>query len=212
MAEDKPEKRRKSKPAEPVAKGETRAAVLPPCGLAEDILGAAAPREPSAPPSPVAPPNRNRISGPDQNEKEAKEKFVTFFLEREEYALPIKQVQEINRVGEITRLPNAPAQIAGVINLRGRIIPVIELKRRLQLGPTQLTKDSRIVVVEYGPKLFGLLVDQVSEVLHLSASQIEAVPEEVASGQKNYLRGVGKLANRMIILLELTQLMARDQS
>jgi purine-binding chemotaxis protein CheW len=170
---------------------------LPAFGLAEDILG--------------RPPDQETAS-PIRREKERAErsgmmdvstKFVTFFLGVEEYALPIVQVQEINRVAEITRVPNCPDHVRGVVNLRGRILPVIELKRRLNLGETTVTRESRIVVVEHGTKVLGLMVDRVAQVLNIYSEQMDEVPEEVVQVQRNFIKAVGKIEGRMIILLDL---------
>lgn len=138
-------------------------------------------------------------------------KFVTFFLEKEEYALPIRQVQEINRITEITKVPNSPCHVRGVINLRGRIVPVIELKRRLKLGEASVDKDSRIVVVENGSKVLGLMVDRVAQVLNISSAQIDDTPDEVSQGEDNYIKGIGKINGRMIILLDLEKVIFQDR-
>ena len=177
---------------------------LPPSGLAEDVLGAAPPEE-KEPKKKKNPDGGNGGVGDEDLMK-----FVTFFLEQEEYALPIDQVQEINRVGEITRVPNSPEHVRGVINLRGKIVPVIELKQRFRLGETKVDKESRIVVVEQGPKVLGLMVDRVAQVLNVSSEQIESAPEEVVQIHENYIRGIGKIDGRMIILLELEKVIAQN--
>lgn len=174
--------------------------ILPPCGLAEDILG-----KPKAEES--APKEKPKEKGGNGNGSghtvDLTMKYVTFFLDKEEYALPISEVQEINRIAEITRVPNAPTHVLGVVNLRGKIVPVIELKKRLNLGKTDLNKDSRIVIVENGTKIIGLLVDRVSQVLNIGAADIEAAPVEVVQTDENYIKSVCKLDSRMIILLDL---------
>jgi purine-binding chemotaxis protein CheW len=174
---------------------------LPPFGLAEEILGlkAAGPESPS-------PPNI-----PGLTDKTV-QKYVTFYLGKEEYGLPISEVQEINRVGEITRVPHTPPHVLGVINLRGKIIPVIELRNRLNLGEIKPGKESRIVVVESGPKLMGMLVDRVSQVLSLDPGQIESAPQEAIKGEENYLRGVGKIGERMIIILDLQKVIGKESN
>ena len=137
------------------------------------------------------------------NKTETFFKVVTFFLDREEYALPITEVQEINRVGDIVRVPNSPKYIMGVVNLRGIIVPVIELKIRLKIGSAKLSKKSRIILVEYGPRILGLMVDMVSQVLSIPSSQFKEVPEEVVRLNQNYIKGIGNLDDRIIILLDL---------
>lgn len=189
----------KNKSEEPInsKEGDT----LPAFGLAEDILGKVSKEEPSVPKGGGSNGGKNRATG-----GEVLEKFVTFFLGNEEYGLPISQVQEINRVGEVTRVPNSPEHVRGVMNLRGKIVPVIELKSRLRLGETEVDKQSRIVVVEHGPKVIGLMVDSVSQVLNMSSEHIENAPEEVVKVDENYIKGVGKIDDRMVILLDLGQI------
>jgi purine-binding chemotaxis protein CheW len=193
MARVKKGGKNKQKQAQPVK--------LPPFGLAEEVLGKIPSREPSPATDAPKPKTEEQKKAIDSSMK-----YVSFALEREEYALPISQIQEINRVIDITRVPNSPDHILGVINLRGRIIPVLDLKHRLRIGDTNIGKSSRIVVVENGPKLLGLLVDGVSQVLDILSSQIEAAPEEVVPIDGNYIKGVGKLDNRMIIILELEKI------
>lgn len=189
---------------EKAASGE-KSSILPHFGLAEDILGKSSEEEESSAGKVSKPAGWNGASA-----DEALMKFVTFYLGEEEYALPIAQVQEINRVIEITRVPNSPEHVMGVINLRGKIVPVIELKHRLKLDQTEITKESRIVVVEVGPKVLGLMVDRVSQVLNIASEQIEDPPEEVVQVDENYIKGVGKIDDRMIIMLDLGQIIERE--
>lgn len=178
---------------------------LPQFGLAEDVLGAGSPREEASAEKVPKP-----AGGNGESAEEALMKFVTFYLEKEEYALPISEVQEINRVIDITRVPNAPEHVMGVINLRGKIVPVIELKHRLKLGETQVDKDSRIVVVEYGSRILGMMVDRVSQVLNIASSQIEDTPEEVVKLPEEFVKGVAKIEDRMVILLNLEQIVGKE--
>jgi purine-binding chemotaxis protein CheW len=139
-------------------------------------------------------------TGPDDD---ATIKIVTFSLGKEEYGIPISQVQEVNRVGEITRVPNVPEYVLGVINLRGKIIPVIELSNILQFAKSKIDKQSRIVIFENGQKLLGLLVDWVSQVINISREQIEEAPDQVTVDQ-SYIDGIVKLdEKRLVILLDL---------
>ena len=142
---------------------------------------------------------------------EATEHLATFFLSGEEYGIDVRLVQEIIRVGEITQVPRAPGFIKGVINLRGRIIPVIDLKRKLGLGEvSEAARQSRIVVVKVRERLVGLLVDGASQVLKVPVASIEAAPEEVVEIDANYLRGVAKLESRLIILMDLNKVLALE--
>jgi purine-binding chemotaxis protein CheW len=201
---------------------------LPSSGLASDILAlaGAAPvaplPEPSAPaPAPAAPaepaaPRSHNISffGSQTREErkavEATEHLATFFLAGEEYGVDVRLVQEIIRLSEITQVPRAPQFVKGVINLRGRIVPVIDLKRKLALGEVEPTRQSRIVVVKVRERLMGLLVDGASQVLKVPISAIEAAPEEVVEIDASYIRGVAKLETRLIILVDLHKILSGE--
>ena len=141
---------------------------------------------------------------------EATEHLATFFLDREEYGVDVRQVQEIRRTTEITSVPRAPEFIRGVINLRGRILPVLDLKRKLGLGEVEAGRATRIVVVRVKERLLGLLVDGASQVLKVEVSRIEPPPEEVVEKGGDYIRGVAKLDDRLIILVDLERLLAHE--
>jgi len=204
---------------EPRPAGE--AVTLPPSGLAEDILRQLEARaEPASPAEEVL--ARPEVTGahslsffaaPVQEQRgaaEATEHLATFFLDREEYGVDVRQVQEIRRVTEITSVPRAPDFIRGVINLRGRILPVMDLKRKLQLGRVESGRAARIVVVRLKERLLGLLVDGASQVLKVEVSRIEPPPEEVVEKGGDYIRGVAKLEDRLIILVDLERLLAHE--
>ncbi len=137
--------------------------------------------------------------------------LVTFALDREEYGVPVVQVREVIRVGEITRVPQAPAHVRGVSNLRGRILPVVELRSRLGLAPAVLTPRSRIVVVELRDRVLGLLVDAVLQVTKVPRESVAPPPEEVLSAESDYLTGVARWDGRLIILLELDRALQLHQ-
>jgi purine-binding chemotaxis protein CheW len=141
---------------------------------------------------------------------EAAEHLATFYLDREEYGVDVRQVQEIRRVTEITSVPRAPQFIRGVINLRGRILPVLDLRTRLGLGEVAPSRAARIVVVRVKDRLLGLLVDGASQVLKIPVSQVEPAPEEVVQKGGDYIRGVAKLDDRLIILVDLERLLAHE--
>jgi len=213
-------------PADPV--DERRGPIsLPSSGLAADILALAGAAsvptvDPSPAPVPVAAaaaeptPRAHNISffaAPVREERkaaEATEHLATFFLGREEYGVDVRLVQEIIRVAEITQVPRAPDFIKGVINLRGRIIPVVDLKRKLRLGEVEVARPSRIVVVKIKERLIGLLVDGASQVLKVPVSTIEAAPDEVIEIDATAIRGVAKLTGRLIILMDLTKTLALE--
>jgi purine-binding chemotaxis protein CheW len=215
-------------PAEPEGGAGPRL-TLPSSGLASDILAlaAAAPvadrPEPAAPAAPVpreagepvtARSHNISFFGSQTREErkavEATEHLATFFLAGEEYGVDVRLVQEIIRLSEITQVPRAPQFVKGVINLRGRIVPVIDLKRKLALGEVEATRQSRIVVVKVRERLMGLLVDGASQVLKVPVSLIEAAPEEVVELDASYIRGVAKLEARLIILVDLHKVLAME--
>lgn len=211
-------------PSEPAPVPPSRIA-LPPSGLAADILAsldtAGVPATEPAPeagerPEESAPVRAHNISffaTPAREERKAAEPtehLATFLLDREEYGVDVRLVQEIIRVGEITAVPRSPASIKGVINLRGRIVPVMDLKSKLGLGAVAPSRLSRIVVVKVKERLIGLLVDGASQVLKVPVSTIEPAPEEVVEIDVDYIRGVAKLKDRLIILVDLLKILAPE--
>ena len=132
--------------------------------------------------------------------------LVVFELGEERYGLDIATVYEIIRHQPVTAVPQAPSFVEGVINLRGRIIPVVDLRRRFGMLPGELTKASRIVVCEAAGTRVGLVVDGVSEVLMVSSESVEQTPEVASGYDTQYLRGIAKLGERLVILLDLAGL------
>lgn len=132
---------------------------------------------------------------------------VGFRIGRETFGLPIAVVREIVRVPEITSVPNAPHYVEGVINLRGRIIPVLDLRKRFGEKSIQSDRKNRIVVVEVGHRGIGLLVHSASEVLKVPPSEIEAPQNVFPEGELTYISGVAKLKGRLVILLDLPRLL-----
>jgi len=129
--------------------------------------------------------------------------LVVFKLGREEYGVNILQVQEIKRITEITRVPHTPEYIKGVINLRGNVLPVIDLNKRLNLPEQETTEDARIIIVKVKEISVGMMVDAVSEVMTINQQNIDSPNVVAGSVSANYLSGVGKLENRLLILLNL---------
>ena len=128
--------------------------------------------------------------------------LVAFRIGAEEFAVDIGSVQEINRVTEVRRIPNAPPHVQGVINLRGKITPVVDLRGILGFEPRATDAESRIIVVEVGGAVVGSLVDAVSEVVRLPRASIDA-PPSVAGVDSTFVDGVGELDRRLLILLDL---------
>lgn len=132
--------------------------------------------------------------------------FVTFTLNDEEYAVDILSVQEINRITEITKVPNSPDYVEGVINLRGKVIPVINLRSKFGFEAKATDDDSRIIIMEIQGIVNGVIVDSVSEVLRIPASAIEAAPAVASDTISQYIKGLAKLENRLVILVEIDNL------
>ena len=133
--------------------------------------------------------------------------LTTFSISGEEFGVDILKVQEIIRMMDITKVPNAPYFVEGVINLRGRVIPIIDLRRRFKLPAKAADKDTRIIVIEIGSTTMGFIVDSVSEVLRIPANTVEPPPPVIAGINSEYIKGVGKLENKLLILLELDKLL-----
>jgi len=136
---------------------------------------------------------------------------VGFRIGEETFGVRIGSVREIVRVPEITSVPNAQDTIEGVINLRGKIIPVIDLRKRFGQAEIQSDKKNRILVVELEGKLVGLIVNSASEVLKIPPSDIESPGSVFADGESSYVTGVGKLKGRLIILLDISKLLHRPE-
>src|ERR1700682_4707327 len=132
---------------------------------------------------------------------------VGFRIGKETYGVRIGAVREIVRVPEITAVPSAPEIIEGVINLRGKIIPVMDLRKRFGQVYTVADKKNRILVVEIENKLVGLIVNAASEVLKIPPAEIEPPGSVFADGESGYVTGVGKLKGRLIIMLDIAKLM-----
>lgn len=134
--------------------------------------------------------------------------LVVFTLGDEEFGVEINNVQEIIRMPTITKIPQAPDYIKGVINLRGRIITVINLNVIMGMGSKELDEDTRIIVANVNDTVMGFVVDSVSEVMRLPAKNVEPAPAIIANKiSTEYLRGVGKMDNRLLILLNLDKVL-----
>jgi purine-binding chemotaxis protein CheW len=137
--------------------------------------------------------------------------IVGFRIGRETFGLPIAMVREIVRVPEITSVPNAPDYIEGVINLRGRIIPVVDLRKRFGEKVIEKSKRNRIVVVELESRAIGLIVNSASEVIKIPPSDIEAPHSVFQEGELNYITGVGKFRGRLVMMLDLSKILQRGE-
>jgi purine-binding chemotaxis protein CheW len=132
---------------------------------------------------------------------------VVFALGGIELALNVIEVREINRLSPIRRLPHVAAYIEGVINLRGQLVPIVDLRARLGLRPKSPPKTARIIVAEIGDRCVGMLVDRVCEVMHISADQIDDSEAVLAGLAAEYVGGLAKVDGRVIILLALQNIL-----
>jgi purine-binding chemotaxis protein CheW len=133
--------------------------------------------------------------------------IVGFQVGRETYGVPITSLHEIVRVPEITAVPDAPEYMEGVINLRGKIVSVIDLRKRLGEKKINSTRRNRILVVEHKGRLSGLIVDSASEVLKIPAADVETSPTSFEEGRSNCVTGLGKYKGRLIVLLDMARLL-----
>jgi purine-binding chemotaxis protein CheW len=133
--------------------------------------------------------------------------IVGFRVGNETFGVPISLVHEIVRVPEITAVPEAPGCVEGVINLRGKIISVVDLRKRFGEKQIQAGKKNRILVAEIDGKMVGLIVDAASEVLKIAPSDIEPPPNVFEEGEVNYVTGVGKLRGRLVIMVDLSKVL-----
>ncbi len=145
-------------------------------------------------------------------EKPKEYQLVVFTIGNEEFGVDISQVREIVRLVQITYMPKAPMFIEGVVNLRGQIVAIIDLAKRLGIPSKARGEATRIIVVEIDENTVGMIVDSVSEVLRLSAEQMEQVPSIIDTEvPEHYIRGVGKLKDRLLILLDLNKVLTPEE-
>ncbi len=137
--------------------------------------------------------------------------LVSFRLAQEEYGIEITKVQEIILMGEITRVPQTPDYIKGLINLRSTVIPIVDLRLRFGLPKEEPTDETRIMVVNVAGKTIGIIVDAVSEVLRIGHEQIAPPPPTVAGLGQEYLTGLVKLDSRLLILLDIDKILGQDE-
>lgn len=138
--------------------------------------------------------------------------LVSFHLGNEVYGIEIVKVREIILMGEITRVPQTPPFVKGLINLRSTVIPVIDLRIRFDLKATDFTSESRIMVIDVCGKTIGIIVDAVSEVLRVSNDQIAPPPPTVAGLEQEYLTGLVKLDEQLLMLLDVDKILGKEDA
>jgi purine-binding chemotaxis protein CheW len=147
-----------------------------------------------------------------ESENHTSLQLVSFRLSNEEYGIEITKVQEIILMGEITRIPQTPDYIKGLINLRSSVIPIVDLRRRFGMECDSTTDETRIMVVNVEGRTIGIIVDAVSEVLRISQHHIAPPPPTVAALGREYLTGLVKLENRLMIMLNIDKILSLDET
>jgi len=146
-----------------------------------------------------------------KNDADASRELLTFTLGTEEYGLDILKVQEIRGFEAVTTIANAPEFIKGVINLRGIIVPIVDMRIKFKLGKVDYNETTVVIILNVANRVVGMVVDGVSDVIALKAEQVRPAPEFGASLDVQYLQGLGTVDERMIILVDIEKLMtSRD--
>jgi purine-binding chemotaxis protein CheW len=145
------------------------------------------------------------------NTAQGEEQLVVFDLADEAYGVDIGAVREIIRMQDITRVPGAPEIVEGIINLRGNVIPVVDLRKRFRLDVTKRNRDNRIVVVDIGGQDIGVVVDAVTEVLRIASDSVEPPSSVITTADSVYLLGIVKLEGRLVILLDLEKVLTESE-
>ncbi|GGJ56118.1 purine-binding chemotaxis protein CheW [Anoxybacillus voinovskiensis] len=144
--------------------------------------------------------------------QESELKVIVFQLKNEEYAIPVQQVRSIEKVQHITRVPRTPKFVKGVINLRGVVTPIIDLRERFGIEAIPFNEQTRIIIVALDDMEVGLVVDAANDVLDLPVKSIEPPPEVIEAVEADYIKGVAKVGKRLLILLHLEKVLEKDTS
>lgn len=147
----------------------------------------------------------------EQAQKDVIKQLVTFTVSEEEYGLEILKVQEVVRLPHITKIPKAPAFIKGIIDLRGNIIPVIDLREKFGFERKEYNDTTRVIVVEVAERNIGMIVDTVSQVIRVPESKIAPPPRMISGGTGQYIEGIAKLEERLIILLKVDEILSTEE-
>jgi purine-binding chemotaxis protein CheW len=140
------------------------------------------------------------------------DQYLTFALGAEEYGVPILKVQEIRGYAPITPIPNTPAHIEGVMNLRGAIIPVVDLRRKLAMPATERSSFTVIVVVNVGTRVMGVIVDAVSDVLDIPRTDVQPPPDFGAHVDARFIDGMARAGDKLVVLLDITRVLSEDEA
>ncbi len=140
------------------------------------------------------------------------DQFLTFTVADEEYAVDILKVQEIKGFVPTTRVPNSPPEVVGVLNLRGTIVPIIDIRKKFNLEPVEYTQYTVIVVMVVEGRVMGTIVDAVSDVLNIPAEDIQPPPDFGSSSTSNAIKGMGKVGEKLVILLDIESLLLGEST
>ncbi len=147
----------------------------------------------------------------EKNKNDAEVQIVAFKLEKEEFAINIHHVREVLKMTQVTPLPQSAHFIEGVINLRGEVIPVVDLRKRFELDSGERGEHTRIIIVEIQGNKVGLIVDSVTEVLRFPPAAIQPPPSRIAGTRTDYIEGVGKVDDRLLIILRLDKILTTEE-
>jgi purine-binding chemotaxis protein CheW len=157
--------------------------------------------------------SQDRLLSADKNADSTDEvlQWVTYKLEDETYGINVMQVQEVLRYTEIAPVPGAPAYVLGIINLRGNVVTVIDTRARFGLVSSEVTDNSRIVIIEAEKQVIGILVDSVAEVVYLRSSEIDSAPNIGTEESAKFIQGVSNREGELLILVDLNKLLSDDE-
>jgi purine-binding chemotaxis protein CheW len=139
------------------------------------------------------------------------DQFLTFTIQGEEYGIEILRVQEIKGLSKIRPIPNAPSYVKGAMNLRGTVVPILDLRCRFGIEEADYNQFTVIIMVSMGGKMFGLVVDAVSDVLNIAKEQIEDTPDVGGDVDTSFFRGMGKIGEKLVLLLNIDKLLGNEK-
>ena len=151
------------------------------------------------------------IKSSSQGSEDPVLQWVTFCLDNETYGINVMGVQEVLRYTEIARVPGAPGYVLGIINLRGKVVTVMDTRQRFGLKPADVNEDSRIVIIEADSQVIGILVDAVAEVVYLRASEIESPPKVGNEESTSFIHGVSNKNGKLLILVDLSRMLSDEE-
>ncbi len=152
---------------------------------------------------------KQQISEPTAKDRDEIEQLVGFIVGEEEFAIPILYIKEIIKPIEYTRVPNVPDYVLGVFNLRGNVIPLIDLRIKFNLNPSKMTANTRYIVMKDDDNIAGFVIDRLTEAIRINKDRIDQPPETLAK-DKGMIQGIGKRDNNILTILKVEALLKRD--